>query len=119
LSRYRERWFYILILPWIIGFILFYFGPILSAFLLSFAEWPLPNPPRWVGFSHFIDLINDPIFRKALLNTAYYALGTVPFGVCLGLFGTLAIIRSGITLFRLVVFFPVASGVATTLMGLD
>jgi multiple sugar transport system permease protein len=119
LARKRERWFYLLIAPWLAGFLLFQAGPILGAFLLSFAHWPLPQAPRFVGLAHFRTLLQDPLLGRTLFNTAYYALGTVLPGVLLGL--GLALLlrrpRRGIYLGRTVFFLPaVVSGVATVLL---
>jgi len=42
LGRRRERWFYLLITPWLIGFLCFQGGPLLGALALAFFEWRLP-----------------------------------------------------------------------------
>ena len=38
--------FYLFISPWLIGFILFYAGPIIASFFISFTEWPMLRSPR-------------------------------------------------------------------------
>jgi multiple sugar transport system permease protein len=119
LARRRERWFYLLISPWLIGLVLFQAGPVVAAFLLSFAEWPLPRPPSFVGLAHFRTLLADPLLGRALFNTAYYALGTVPPGIALGLFLALLldVRHRGVYFFRTIFFLPAAvSGVATVLL---
>ena len=119
LARRRERWFYLLISPWLVGLVLFQAGPMLAAFFLSFAEWPLPRPPTFVGLAHFRTLLADPLLGRALFNTAYYALGTVPSGIALGLFLALVlnVRRRGVGLFRTIFFLPaIVSGVATVLL---
>jgi multiple sugar transport system permease protein len=119
LARRRERWFYLLISPWLVGLVLFQAGPIVAAFLLSFAEWPLPRPPSFVGLAHFRTLLADPLLGRSLLNTAYYALGTVPPGIALGLLLALLLNarRWGVYLFRTIFFLPaIVSGVATVLL---
>ncbi len=119
LAKKRERWFYLLISPWLLGFLLFQAAPLLGSFGLSFAEWPLPQPPSYVGLANFQTMLADPLLGRTLLNTAYYALGTVPAGIGMGL--GLALLlnrqRSGVTLFRTIFFLPaVVSGVATVLL---
>jgi multiple sugar transport system permease protein len=119
LARKRERWFYLLISPWLVGLLLFQAGPILGAFLLSFAEWPLPRAPELVGLAHFRTLAADPLLGRTLLNTLYYAAGTVPAGILLGLGLALLVRRprAGISMFRAIFFLPaVISGVATVLV---
>lgn len=119
LAKRRERWFYLLISPWLIGFLLFQAVPLLGAFGLSFAEWLLPQPPSYVGFANFKAMLADPLLGRTLLNTAYYALGTVPTGIGLGLALALLLNRQqrGVIMFRTIFFLPaIVSGVATVLL---
>jgi multiple sugar transport system permease protein len=119
LARARERWFYLLIAPWLIGFVFFQGGPLLAVVGMSFAEWPLPAPPRFVGLEHYATLGRDPLVLRSLANTAAYAAGVVPAGLAIGL--GLALLlrrpRPGVRLFRTIVFLPaVLSGVALALL---
>ena len=119
MGKRRERWFYLLIAPWLVGLVLFQAGPMLGALFLSFADWPLPQAPSFVGLAHFRTLLDDPLFGRTLFNTIYYALGVVPLGIALGL--GLALLlnrpRRGASLFRALFFLPaVISGVATVLL---
>lgn len=119
LRHKRERWFYLLISPWLIGFLLFQAGPLLAGFFLAFVDWPLPQAPQWVGLDHFSRLIHDSLFSKTLTNTAYYALGSVPLGLALGLSLALLLNRNGrlLPLFRTIFFLPVVvSSVALVLL---
>jgi multiple sugar transport system permease protein len=118
-ARGRERWFYLLIAPWLIGFVFFQGGPVLAVVAMSFADWPVPAPPRFVGLEHYADLVRDPRFLQSLANTAYYAAGVVPAGLAIGL--GLALLlrrpRPGVRLLRTIVFLPaVLSGVAMALL---
>src|SRR5215216_1132751 len=71
--------------PWLIGFVLFTAGPMLASFLLSFTRWDGITPMselRWTGVENYSRLIGlDPSFRKALHNTVFYALFSVPLGM--------------------------------------
>jgi multiple sugar transport system permease protein len=119
LAKRRERWFYLLVSPWLIGFLLFQALPLLGALLLSVTEWPLPQPPAFVGLDHFQAMAADHLFGRTLFNTAYYALGTVPAGLLLGLILALLVNRRrwGMRFFRTIFFVPaVISGVATILL---
>lgn len=118
-ARGRERWFYLLVSPWLLGLVLFEAGPLLAVVAMSFLDWPLPRPPRFVGLENLEALGRDPLFGRSLLNTAYYAAGVVPLGLALGL--ALAVLlrrpRRGVRLFRTLVFLPaVLSGVAMALL---
>lgn len=119
LAKRRERWFYLLISPWLLGFLLFQAIPLLGAFGLSFVDLRLPQPPTFIGLTNFRDLLGDPLMGRTLLNTAYYALGTVPVSTGAGLVLALLLHRQrpGVYLFRTIFFLPaVVSGVATVLL---
>ncbi len=85
------------LLPNLIGFLLFTFWPVIAAFLLSFCEWDLLTPPKWVGLNNFRELLgvyrsvdgwrpNDPDFWKFLWNTIFLMFGLpVTMAVSLGL----------------------------------
>lgn len=118
-KRRQERWFYLLISPWLLGFVLFQGGPLLGALLLSFTNWEWPQSPTFVGLTHFQEMTADPLFLKTLFNSAYYAIGSVPLGLLIGLGLALLVNRRlrGIIIFRAIFFLPVViSGVALALL---
>jgi multiple sugar transport system permease protein len=105
---------YLLILPTLLGLIIFTTGPILAALYFSFTNWNLLSTPKWRGLDNYIDLFtNDPLFWITLKNTAYYVLGTVPVGACLALLLAMALNQKirGLALFRTIFFVPVVSSV--------
>ena len=66
--------------PWIIGFLA-------SSLRYSFTEYNMMQPPIPVGFDNFTRLFGeDDLFRKALTNTAIYALFSVPLDLVVALF---------------------------------
>lgn len=112
---------YCFIGPWLIGFFLFTFGPMLYSIFLSFTSWDILTPPRWVGVANFRAVIHDSVFWKALYNTFYYALFSVPSGLVVALL--LAVLLNqkvkGQGLFRTFFYLPsVVSGVATSFLWL-
>lgn len=105
---------YILILPTLLGLIIFTTGPILAALYFSFTNWNLLSTPKWRGLTNYIDLFtNDPLFWTTLKNTAYYVVGTVPIGTCLALLLALALNQKirALAIFRTIYFLPVVSSV--------
>ena len=115
----RERWFYLLIAPWLIGFVVFQAAPIAGAVALAFADWRPPLPLRWVGFENLQAMAADPLFWQAVGNTLVYGIGTVVPGLAIGLGLALLLrgVRRGGTILRGTVFLPaVLSGVATALV---
>jgi multiple sugar transport system permease protein len=73
------------LLPDLIPFAIFTVLGVLATFGLSFAHWDLINPPRWIGLQNYHDLWDDDLFRKVLVNTAYYTIVVVPISTALAL----------------------------------
>ncbi len=87
-ANLREKPFVLaLLLPWIISFCVFWLYPLFYALYLSFTDYStLNNEATFIGFSNYIALFKDPIFYKALGNTALFTFGTVPFTTSIALF---------------------------------
>jgi multiple sugar transport system permease protein len=66
------------ILPWLIGFILFKFGPMVASLIIGMTQWDALQPPRWVGLQNFQAMLTDPRWYNALYNTAYLSFLSVP-----------------------------------------
>lgn len=80
-------------LPWIVGFLIFTFYPIVASFYYSFTEYNVATPPKWVGLENYINLFKDELFLKAFYNTGYYAAGLVPLGLIVGLILALLLVQ--------------------------
>lgn len=93
-----------------IGLIVFALIPLVLTFVISMSEWDGFGTMEFVGFANFLEQFLDPDFKKAMVNTLYYSLLTIPSGIVLGLLLALAIhnIR-GKTLYRLFFFMPVVT----------
>lgn len=75
---------YLFVLPWFLGFLLFGGGPILFSLFMSFCDYDVLHPPKWVGLSNYTNMFTNPLFYKSLYNTVFMALG-IPFGMAVGL----------------------------------
>ncbi|GAB3538006.1 sugar ABC transporter permease [Arthrobacter tecti] len=100
---------------------LFLFVPLGWAFLISFQASGGFGGTEWIGFTNYLQLINDPVFWRSLLNTILFTAITVPLSMGLGL--GLAVLMNSVLparrLFRTLIYVPmVISGVATALIGL-
>ncbi len=121
LARIEEREFYLFISPWIIGLILFDFGPIIASLLASFTDWPILEGPKWAGLQNYATMFNDPLFFKALLNSLYYGFFTVGFGLIISFMLALLLNQKvfGMAFFRTVFYLPsVVSGIAVAILWL-
>ena len=100
---------YLFILPWLVGFIFFFAGPILASFVLSFTRWDIVSDPRWVGLANYERIFTeDPMFRKSVRVTLTYALIYLPLEVTLGIGLAVAMNQKlrGIGIFRTIFYMP-------------
>ncbi|GAG42436.1 unnamed protein product, partial [marine sediment metagenome] len=93
---YHRRWWarwrpdqqweaYLFLLPSFAGLLIFVALPVVAALALSFVRWNLLSPPTFVGTANYAQLLtHDPIFRKALWNTAYFTVTIVPLQLVFG-----------------------------------
>jgi multiple sugar transport system permease protein len=100
---------YLFLLPWLIGLIVFYAIPMLASFYMSFTEWSMLSPPRWVGLENYTSLFSqDPLFYTSIYNTLYYVVFSVPLGMAISL--SLAVLLNqkvkGISIFRTLFYMP-------------
>jgi len=122
LARREEREFYLFISPWIIGFVLFGAGPILGSLVVSFTDWNLLSPPKWVGLGNFQRMWNDRFVSIALKNTLYYGIGSVLLGVVVSFLLALLLNQKvrGQAIFRTIFYLPsVVSGIAVALLWIN
>jgi len=120
-SQRREAiTFYLLISPWIIGFLWFVIGPMVISFWVSLHRWDLLTDPIWIGFDNYIRAFaNDPLFFQSLRVTFTFAFVSVPLGLCVSLIVALLLnqIKTGLRIFRTIYYIPVVvSGVAVMVL---
>ena len=78
--------FYILLLPWILIFLIFYFYPFIYSFLLSFTNYsPLKGYTNFCGLENYVSVLTDKEFQRAFLNTFYFAVFTCPASLIVAL----------------------------------
>jgi multiple sugar transport system permease protein len=108
------------IAPWIIGFLWFQLYPIVASLYYSFTSYNLLKPPVFVGIANFRNLFtHDPLFLKALQNTAVFTLISVPLDLLVALLFALLLNRNipGKSLFRAIFYFPaIIPSVATGIL---
>jgi putative aldouronate transport system permease protein len=72
----RYKWLYLLLLPGVLYFALFRYGPMYGA-VIAFKDY-VPflgiGGSEWVGFEHFTDFFANPDFPRLLVNTLILAL---------------------------------------------
>ena len=53
-SEKYARWGYAFITPWIIGFLVFTFIPMVFSMYLAFTDYDTINAPKWIGLQNFV-----------------------------------------------------------------
>jgi multiple sugar transport system permease protein len=85
--------------------------PLGFSLYMSFQQWDMFSPPKFVGLKNFEELFtSDPLFLIAIRNTAVFTLGTVVPTILISLVVAAVLNRKvkGIGIFRTIVFLPLA-----------
>lgn len=83
LPRPKTKWRtaligYLLISPWLIGFIVFTAAPLLVSLWDSFTNLTVFQSGAWIGLQNYTRLMDDPLVGVALGNTLFYTALFVP-----------------------------------------
>jgi len=112
---------WLLVGPWVLGFLLLTLGPMLASMVLSFTDYPVLRPPTWVGLQNYATLLHDGLVGQSLKVTTIYAASAVPLGIASGFFVALLLNQpiKGRAFVRTVYYLPACvSGVAVALVWL-
>jgi multiple sugar transport system permease protein len=116
----EARLFYLLVSPWVIGFVLLTLGPMLISLYLSFTRWDVLTPPEFIGTLNYSYIFTrDADFLQALKVTVTYALFSIPLqlAVALGLAILLNEATRGSGFFRTTFYLPaVVASVAAAVL---
>ena len=110
---------YLFISPALLGVIIFSLGPMIASLILSFMQYDIVTPPRFIGIANFKTLLKDPLFSKALFNTMYYVGGVVPLRLIVALLAAILLNQKirGVTFYRTAYYLPsVSAGVAISIV---
>ena len=107
---------YVCILPWIVGYLAFTLGPMLTSLYLSFTSYRVLSPPSFIGIDNYVYAVTqDDLFWSSLRRTLTWTLLTVPLGLVFSLLAAL-LLNQGLemtsllrTLFYLPSLTPVAA----------
>ena len=117
---HRRDWLWALFFlgPNLLLFLSFTLFPMLFGLGVSFFNWNMIEPPRFVGLGNYVQFFTgDPLIGKVVGNSAYFVLGALPASVLIPL-GLAVLLDKGVKgtrIFRSVYFLPlVASAVAAS-----
>jgi multiple sugar transport system permease protein len=102
-------WGYVFLLPWAVGLIVFFLGPIILSFALSFTQYDVISPPIFNGLENYHKaFFDDELFWPSIGRTFKYSAIVVPVGL-LGALGLALLLNRGVrgtNIFRASFFVP-------------
>ncbi|MBV9786677.1 MAG: sugar ABC transporter permease [Chloroflexi bacterium] len=111
---------YLFISPWLIGFFIFTFLPIIVSLVLAFTSYDILSSPRWVGLANFQQMWSDRRYWNAVRTTFLYVFTSVPLRLIFAL--AVAMLMNGayrlVGLYRAIYYVPslVGGSVAVAVM---
>lgn len=73
----KARWAYFFVAPHLVLYCVFFLLPVAWSMVLSLLDYQWWGV-EFVGVANYVRVFADPVFWKAVVNTAYYTLGVVP-----------------------------------------
>jgi multiple sugar transport system permease protein len=120
LEKQQQRWGWLFLSPWIIGFLAFTAIPIVVSLGFTFTDYNLGDPDNlsFIGLDNWKKLFSDPKARVSMAVTIKFALIAVPIGLIIPL-GMAALLNSKYlmgkrlwrTLFYMPYMVPAVSGI--------
>lgn len=105
-AEWRDGWLFAT--PFLIGFVVFWVGPMLYSLFLVTQDWDMLSTPQFVGLQNITNALKDPLVSKSLYNTAYYTFIGVPLQLMIALLLALALNQRirGQAIYRTVFYLP-------------
>ena len=99
---------YLFVSPFLLGVLFWVLYPAGMSAWLTFQQWDLITPSKFVGFGNFQTMFSDKLFWQAIKVTSIYTLVSVPLGMVVSFSMALLINTKvrGIALFRTIYYLP-------------
>jgi multiple sugar transport system permease protein len=109
---------YLFLLPWLIGFFVITLGPMLYSLYLSFTNFSMLAPPKWVGVDNYVKLFtNDPKYLESVKVTLIYVFVSVPLQLAFALLLAMILNRGlrGLAVYRSIYYLPSLIGASVAI----
>lgn len=111
---------YLFLIPWFIGLVVITIGPMIASLYLSLTNYNLLQPPKWIGFENYIQMLGDDRLHNSLRVTLVYVFVSVPVQLVFALGIALLLDKGmrGLPFYRSVFYLPsmIAGSVAIALL---
>jgi multiple sugar transport system permease protein len=106
--RLENRAAYLFLTPWFIGLIGVTITPIVTSLYLSFTDYNVLDPPRWVGVANYQKLLGDRRYMNTIWTTISYVGWSVPLILVLSLSIAVTLNRglAGLAIYRSLFYVP-------------
>ncbi|MFI7415100.1 carbohydrate ABC transporter permease [Streptomyces sp. NPDC049627] len=116
--RERQGPAWVFLSPWVLGATVLTLLPMAVSLYLSFTDYDLFNPPRWVGLRNYVQMFTeDPRYWRSVLTTLTYVVIAVPLQLALALVVALALkgMRRGKGFYRSAFYAPSLLGASMSI----
>jgi multiple sugar transport system permease protein len=77
---------YLLVSPYIIHFLVFVAFPVAFSIVLTFHDWNIISPMKYIGLNNYVRLFKDQLFITSMLNTLLFLAIHIPLQIIVSLF---------------------------------
>jgi multiple sugar transport system permease protein len=104
---------YLFLAPALVIILIFRLFPILQAIGMSFYNWSIAGPLKFIWLKNYYRLLIDPKFYQSLINTFWYVLGVVPLTIVLSLIIAYLLNQKirGQGIYRTIYYLPVVTSI--------
>ncbi|MGP3776953.1 carbohydrate ABC transporter permease [Streptomyces sp. SDT5-1] len=118
--RVREKQWpaYVFLSPWMIGALVLTLAPMAVSLYLSFTDYNLFDPPKWIGLRNYTDMLtDDPRYWRSVGTTMLYVVVAVPLklGLALGVAMLLKNLGRGRAFYRSAFYAPSLLGASMSI----
>ncbi|MET9684322.1 carbohydrate ABC transporter permease [Streptomyces coeruleorubidus] len=117
-KREREGAAWVFLSPWVLGAIVLTLLPMAVSLYLSFTDYDLFNPPKWVGLRNYVQMFTeDPRYWRSVVTTVTYVVIAVPLQLALALVVALALkgMKRGKAFYRSAFYAPSLLGASMSI----
>ncbi|MFJ9181185.1 carbohydrate ABC transporter permease [Streptomyces sp. NPDC102360] len=120
IRRAREKQWpaYVFLSPWMIGAVVLTLVPMAVSLYLSFTDYNLFDPPKWIGLRNYTDMLtDDPRYWRSVGTTMLYVVVAVPLklGLALGVAMLLKNLGRGRAFYRSAFYAPSLLGASMSI----
>ncbi|MEU6919091.1 carbohydrate ABC transporter permease [Streptomyces olindensis] len=116
--REREGAAWVFLSPWVLGAVVLTLLPMAVSLYLSFTDYDLFTPPKWVGLRNYVQMFTeDPRYWRSVVTTLTYVVVAVPLQLALALVVALALkgMKRGKAFYRSAFYAPSLLGASMSI----